>query len=300
MSPRADPERVAEVAEIERVKKEQDRIARDQAIKLTELKNKEVVDTEALRVKDVLAQQQREIDERQRDEALADNRAKWQEAQYQEEQKRLRDAAVDIRIEQARSTAEADARLLNQLRSQGYSTANILQEYPELRYQFEKRDLVSGTLLNGDELLRLGAANAAPAAPAAPSGGSAAATSEPKFGLTREPREDDILTISHLGVTVSHHTLTKEERDSTQIPDLAFAYQVETVVSTGPLRQKLQQADLIYQIGDYPVPEFAKLAPYLDTLQKEGKPARLTYLRRGEDGDLYSDVALLSIPPTRA
>jgi hypothetical protein len=297
MSPHADPKRIAELEEIQRVRTEQERLAREQEIALATQRHREAVERARMSSQDRLDQQQAVINRHRQDEALEIDQVQWGHDRFQLEEGQRRDAALKMQIERAQRKEAADSELLDDLRSQGYSSAAILQHHPDLRYLFEHRDLMTGQLLNGDELLQLSATAAAPTTSPSSSAPDALLA---MHGITSEPRGGDLLyTISHFGVTVSRHALSEQELQWTQIPDQSFAYLVE-VVATGPIDQELKPQDLIYQIDNIPAPEIAELGPYLTMQQQRGNPVRVTYLRHNDDGGMFSDVALITIPQAQA
>lgn len=287
MSPHADPKRVAEIEEAKRVERERERIRKEQEIELAKLKQREVLQAEQLRVQDERTKQQRAIDERNRDNAHDDDLRQFEHDRYKLEQGARRDAALEMEIAAARQREADDRALLHSLRAQRLPTATILQEYPELGYLLERRDVLNGQLLNAEELKQI----TSPVVQSSTSSGGASDGARDLHGITREQREDDIYSISHLGVKISRHKLSERESDLAQSPGQSFGYLVEAVIVSGAHEQDLQQQDLIYQIDDKPVPELHDLAPYLDACQLRGNPVKVTYLR-GED----SLVTLISIP----
>jgi hypothetical protein len=291
MSPHADPKRTAEIEEAKRVEQEKERLRKEKEIELAKLQQREALQAEQLRVQDELAKQQRVIDERKYAEAHQDDLKQFEHDRYKLEQAARRNAALDMQIEAARQQEAGDRALLRRLRDQGIPTITILQEYPELGYLLERRDVLTGQLLNGPELRQL---TTPEARPSSSSGSNASDTARDLHGITREPRADDIYTISHLSIKVSRHVLSEHETGLAQAQDQSFGYLVEVVLTSWPQEQDLQAQDLIYQIDDKPVPELNDLAPYLDMRQLRGEPIKVTYLR-GED----SLVTLIDIPPTQ-
>ena len=295
MIPHADPKRVAEIEEARRVALEKERLRKEEEIEKAKLAQQEVLERERLRVQDELARQQRVIDERKQEEAKKDDLEQWEHDRFKHEQGIRRDVALDIEIQGVRQREADDRAFYRELRGKGYSTANILSDYPELGYLLERRDVLTGQLLNGAELKQISSA-ATPQAAATSSTSNNSSGPDELFGVTREPRADDIFTISHLGVKVSRHTLTEQEVEWIQSPGQSFAYFVEAEVASGADDDDgdLQREDLIYQIDDKPVPELTELAPYLDTQQRKGNPVKVTYLR-GRD----SMVTLMEISSLR-
>lgn len=302
MIPHADPRRTAEIEEerrrkrqeeeeATRVARERERLAKEQAIEQARLAQQEVLQRERLRVQDELAQQQRLIDERKLREAHTDSNAQWEHERIQHEQSLRRDAALQLEIEQVRQQVAEDRALLRRLREQGFATADILREHPELDYLFERRNVLTGSLLN-PEVLKSIAGGTAQAMPADDTP-SADGVSE-KYGVTRESHDDDHFTLAHLGIAVSRHELNAKQIEYAQTPGQSLAYFVEKVLPTGDQAQDLQKGDIIYQINDQSVPELPDAATLLDTLQAEGNPVKVTYLR-----GMTSLVTYIEIPSLR-
>lgn len=224
---------------------------------------------------------------RKHDETLRDDRKQWEHDRFKLEQGARRDAALGMEIAAAQQREAEDRALLKDLRVRRWSTATILQEHPELGYLLERRNVLNGDVLNSEELKQISTPVAHPTA----SSGVAPDVTRDLHGITREPREDDIYTISHFSIKVSRRKLSEREAELTQSPAQSFAYFVEGVLASGSNEQDLQPQDLIYQIDDKPVPELIDLAPYLDTRQQRGEPVKVTYLR-GEN----LSVTIIDIP----
>lgn len=308
MVPRADPKRVAEIAEIERVQREQERLERERQIKLAELRQQENIrlaelrkqeatQREELRVTDELARQQRVIDERTLKEQLADEDARkdFERVQMERdaivririrEQDVLNDAAVQIRIAEAQERRREDRALLRRLREQGVSTDRIVREYPELTYLFERRDLISDQIVEAPPTRQI-------REPATPAGEhrSDAGESQQSYGVVSEPHPDDEHTLSHLGIKVSRHELTDQEMSWSGATS-HLAYFIEDVLPDWEGDQQLRKGDFIFALADTSVPELPELAVLLDSLQSQDSLVKVTLLR-----GTVPVVVYVTIPP---
>lgn len=289
MSPHADPKRIEEIKEAQRVEDEKERLRKEreielarmrkeQEIELARLEKREAIETEQMRMQDALARQQREIDIRKHDEALEDDRKQWEHEREKLEDGRRRDAALEMNIEAARQQFVEDRALLRRLREQGIPTATIVQEYPELLYLLERRDILDNKrVLNAAELEQINAR-------------IVQAESPTTHAVTCS---DGIWTIGHFSMKVSPHVLSEHEAGLAQMPAQSLGYLVEELIGTGQHEHEVdpQPEDLIYLIDNQPVPKLDDLAPYLDERQQQGNAVKVTYLR-GE----ISGVVTIVIP----
>jgi hypothetical protein len=266
MSPRADPKRVAEIEEAERVAKERERLRREKEIELAKIEQQ----------KNIRASQH-DLDLHKQKDAQELDLGQWKHDRFKQEEGARRDAALEMEIEAARLQESEDRAQLRRLREQGIPTARIVQEYPELRYLLERRNLRTGELENEADLAQL----------------TARIVEVESLRTHAVSHSNGIWTIGHMNIKVSRHELSEQEAELAQKPAQSLSYLVVEVIPPGQQDSNggLRAQDLIYEIDKKPVVELADLAPYLDECQRRDGAVTVTYLR-GE----YSGVAVIVIP----
>ncbi len=270
--PRPDPQRKVDKEEDERVKRETERLRKDEQIELARLSQQWVV-----------GEEQRKHDIRTRENQLDDDSARRDHARVQQEQDVLHAAAVKLRIESAQEQAQQDRDLLRRLRDDEWPRDRILREYPELAYLFERRDILTGQLMEPESQPRI--AGPATAVTLQPGTTSPAEV----YGVSSESRPDDLSTISHLGIRVSRHKFSDEEMGWSGAKS-GLAYFIEDVIPDWKGEQKLKKGDFLFEIADRPVPELPELARLLNELNAGDRPVKITYLRGTAVLVAYADI----------